>query len=213
MLAAVTTAARAAVTVSFSGSAPTENLVFSQSATSGNNYAWNGLSSGRRDVGQGFQITQDAIMQKITLHVASYGAGAPLAAFTLKIFETSSAAEELQNGTLFAPQKGVLPMPLVDSQYITFELDTPISLAANKFYTFVFSFDALASNRSMNFTTGTSSMSGTRWNSTDGENYSAVAGAKLTFFIEAQAVPEGDSIVLLGSAGAMVLLARLRRRP
>jgi len=222
----------AAVIVSQNSSAPTEDIISSNvitTGTPGNITAYKRTSGNLvQNIGQGFStsgLTSDYSMTAATFFLTDFtpssveGKG-----FEISLYEvpSGSTASTAPGATLISSQTGNLPTTLVSSNYITFSLDTPVTLSANKFYVLMYSFTentGTTTANSVSFTTiGSSSGStsapntsgGYRWQQNDsGNNGSARNG--FVFFVEATAIPEPSTYLLLG-AGVLTLVIFRKRR-
>lgn len=137
----------ASVLVTQNESLPTENVLYSYDGDT-SSLNWNGYANsaeGWRDIGQTFKATSDVQLGAFTLKLLSYGVQAQNAAFTITIYETSSANAKFTTGMLVSTQQGFLPSSLEENQYITFTLDEVVNLTANKHYTIFLHFDSTAS--------------------------------------------------------------------
>lgn len=210
--------AAATVLVSVSDTAPTSSFA-SNTSTAGGVQWRNNTASGLRDVGQSFLASTNLTLDSITFRLApdaAPGAGALTAAFSVSIFQVSSASG-VPSGTALYTETGTMSgltgTSSDFSKYVTFNL-TDVALTGGNYYAVMLYFPTQAANRNVTWQVSNSASytGGMAIVSTDNTNYSGWgSGSDLVFY--ATAVPE-PSTVVLGLLGlAFVVLRRRASRP
>lgn len=215
---AMATVSQAAVEVSQSSSAPTENLIQYAEGYTASTLNWSAFGSVYtqwRDFGQTFLAPGDLQLEAFTFALDSFETQAQGAAFTVKIFETTEGGTPLQNGSLLSTQFGVLPGTLVAGQYMTFSLDSAVSLSSGRYYTVMLHFDeyhtATAPNRrlmkfKMGGVVGENPLGAGSyyWQSSTSNPSEYVKGNMiLTSYFHGTSIPEPGSTAMLLGAGVL----------
>ncbi|AHF92799.1 glycosyltransferase family 1 [Opitutaceae bacterium TAV5] len=225
---ALASSAKAAVSVSLSATAPTEDVYKFQEIPSGgtasNVTAYKRVSSTilERTVGQGFSTeseTGDLLMTAVTFKIYNFSDAVEGLDFTISLYEgTSITAASPASATLLSRQTGTLPETLVTGNYITFDLGTPVTLSPDKYYSVVYSFAELTSSgstaNSIGFATigsgNSNTTGGRRWLGDDG-TYTGSTSNGLVLYVHAVAVPEPATWALLfGIFAAALAIVRKR---
>ncbi|PTX99206.1 hypothetical protein DB345_02195 [Spartobacteria bacterium LR76] len=221
---------QAAVVIS-TGSQPTTDVQVSQASHDvGISIGWRyDVTSGLRDVGQSFLATSAFSLEALSIFVnqtqATTNAALQNAVMTLTIFSVASSTSSgtqgnPANGTVVSTQTGTFASDFTvtgntANSWITFSLDTPVSLAAGGSYVWMLSFENQAANRvvTMAFLNGNTYANGFAWVSTDGSTYSLLNGvnADTTFILQGTAVPEPATATLMAAAVALGLICHRRR--
>lgn len=219
---------QAAVVIS-TGSQPTTNVQVSQASHDvGTSIGWRyDVANGLRDVGQSFLATSAFSLEALSIfvNVTPTASAIQNAVMTLTIFSVASSTSSSTqgnpaNGTVLSTQTGTFASNFsvtgnTANSWITFTLDTPVSLAAGGSYVWMLSFENQAANRSitMAFLNGNTYANGLAWVSTDGSTYSLLNGvnADTTFILQGTAVPEPATATLMAAAVALGLICHRRR--
>lgn len=233
LLSVCTAAARAAITMSSSSTAPTANLIATSEnqttpnpGTSALGVRWDTVSSSHRDVLQVFTTSTAATLGSFTfkLNNQTTPAGLLNAGYTVNIYEVASASSfPGTSDTPLATFGGTWTVPTGTAalSYITFDLGTGVSLTANKSYAFAIGFNSSAANRNFLISTnsGDSSYSGGVAASATYTYDATVAGTPgvwtsfttdYVFYANAVAIPEPSATAGL-MAGAIILFTGFRR--
>lgn len=214
---------QAAVLISQSETAPVDNIIREAADFSNGNLNWNGYgttASSWRDAGQSFLAPGDFSLEAFTFRLASFGAQAQGADITVSIFETNTAGEAMQNGTLLSTQQGALPETLISGQYVTFALDDAVVLSQGKYYTVMLHFDerggdSTAANRRQimfsigSFTDDPLGAGASYWLASDPFTSYSKGNTIMTSYFQGSVIPEPSTMGLLIGAG--LLLFRLGR--
>lgn len=223
--------ASSAVVVTQSASAPTANILRAAADDSLGLVNWNGYgnpetaTAGWRDVGQTFQSNSDGTLTAFTYKLSSYEAQALGAAFTVKIYESTTAQTPFSSATLLSEQAGFLPVTLEKNQYIAFKLDDAVDLKANLFYTVYLHFDTpgtsttVGNRRQLVFTSANYTASENPlgvgsyvWLRQNPFDTAARANYTLTAYFEGTAIPEPQTAPLaIGAAGILWIGRKLTR--
>jgi hypothetical protein len=180
----------------------------------------NNGSDTTRQVGQSFLTGSAFSLAAITLYLnQSASTAVQNSAFTVSLYQVTTStsidtAGNPANGTLLSAQQGTFASNFsvtgnTDDSFLTFALDTPISLAANSSYVFMFSFNETRANQTLVLATQNNSYAnGLAWGSADGVTFSPLNGtvADLTFSL--QAVPEPGAVMLAGLGLGLLLWRR-----
>lgn len=219
---------QAAVVIS-TGSQPTTNVQVSQASHDvGTSIGWRyDVANGLRDVGQSFLATSAFSLETLSIYVNVTPTASAIqnAVMTLTIFSVASSTSSSTqgnpaNGTVLSTQTGTFASNFTvtgntANSWITFTLDTPVSLAAGGSYVWMLSFENQAANRSITtaYVLGNTYASGLAWASTDGSTYSLLNGtnADITFTLQGTAVPEPATATLMAAAVALGLICHRRR--
>lgn len=203
--------ARANVTVTYNTTAPTTAVV-SNSVTGYTTLSWKWMTDSpttdQRDVGQTFMVSTGFTLDQIVLFTpgASAGTDRPFT-LTIESFATNSVTSAR---TTVSTQAGVLPHLGSGNRYVSFTLDTPVSIAANQTYGFRLSFDDPGAQNSMTFsyTLSTAYGNGTAYqiNYATSSDPSAL-NSDMAFYL----VPE-PSIAALAGLGLLCLVWLGHRR-
>lgn len=142
-LTLVVSAAQAAVTVSYNAAQPTKDVLTSFAADKGlQGIQWRkDLESGKRDVGQSFRVTNNAILDSFSYKVAgNVQPGASESSFTLKIYENPNSKSL---GTVISTQTATYLSTAenpINPGWVTFDVEN-VNLKAGNYYTCMLSFD------------------------------------------------------------------------
>lgn len=217
-----------AATIQFASALPDTNVLASNpTATSGNIQVRNMGASGsnNRWLGVTFSTTASAALDQVTFFVdtahspASAGNAASLGAgMTISIYSiTSLTSVPGTSATALWSETATVPNSYTSEGYMTFDLDTPYTLASGSSYAIVISFNSAASNRGINLLQASSSASGqnnvgqTILSYDQGVSYSTIT-APLNFVLQGVAVPEASSLSLLLIAGLGLIAKRSGQR-
>lgn len=227
--------ASAVITTSASAGAPDQNIFVNTISNDAGNLSWNGkgttIVSGQRNVGQTFLTpglaTESTLLQSVVFRIWG-GLDDPTkpylipsavleASFTLQIFQVSSAtAIPSASSVPLYVGTGITPSSLQSSDYLSFTLDTPLSLTGGKYYAIQLNWNDVASDRSLSFgqSTRENYSSGTAFlqqnTAVNGSLAYATHGADLHMMLVT--VPEPETLSLLGLCGLLALVALHRRR-
>lgn len=168
-LACLCAVAQAAVLVHVEEEAPTTDLLFSVVPELNSNFNWNGTPN-QRDVGQSFQSTQEGVVSSLTMRIANFTNASLGADFSLSVYETSAFNEAPLADKQISVQTGVLPGSMLTEGYLRFELDTPIQVVEDKWYTWIFSFASdTTSGATIGFAVGPGASFTTSWRAESGQ--------------------------------------------
>ncbi len=209
------TRADGAMMISVGDTAPTTDIVASQTTTS-NGYQLRNTPTSYRNYGQSFQWLGGEMLDRITLQLnnaGAVGASAPGANIQLEIFEVfNQFSDAPTNPTPISIQTAVLPASgMANDKYLTFDIDD-VALDDLSYYMFFLTLtDAADANLQVTFQVGVHASYGNgkiimQDNTT---TYSAQAN-DLVFYLQSTPVPEPGSLGLLAFGG--LLLSRVKRR-
>ena len=192
-----------AATISASGSAPTTDLLISQSIDS--SFTRLGTAHGSRGNTFSNASSDDWLVEAITVQVddtAATNSGIPPAATTLTIELVDNALSPTGN------ESGLTPT-LSDSDYLTIALDTPIIVAAGE--TVGFNLDLTDDDRLQLAISSANSYGGGRLLA----NGAFVQDWDMTFFVQGTVVtvpePKSFLLIVVSVFGGMLLVVRGRR--
>ncbi|MDP0495121.1 MAG: hypothetical protein Q7Q73_02835 [Verrucomicrobiota bacterium JB024] len=185
----------ASVVVTTSLDQPTD--YFASNSTGGAGLQWrNDTINGRRDLGQSFYTDTALSLSAVTYRIvgdSSVGSGALNAAFTLSIYEVASASAVPTAGTAISAQSGTMAGLTGTSadfnKYVTFTMDAPVSLEAEKYYAAILSFDDQVANQNIVWSVSTTTAvypDGRLVLTTDGTTFTT--GNDMVFYVTA--IPE-----------------------
>jgi len=213
-----------AVIVSQSITAPTENILKFNEVTTGTpaniNSFWRPAGTGdhQKNIGQGFStvgLTSSFSLTSVTFNLLGFSAPVEGLGFNISIYEATSVSTIPSPATLISSQNGTLPLTLSEG-YITFALDTAVTLLSGKIYNVMYSFtEPTSSDLTVNYlsfkTIGSANTSGgRRWIDTDG-GYDNSASNGFVFYAQATAIPEPSTYALLGLSVLALVILRKRR--
>lgn len=224
--------ASAVITTSASTEVPEQNVFVNTISDNAGNLSWNGLGttikSGQRNVGQTFLTpglaTESTLLQSVVFRIWEGGANpyvvspaALEASFTLQIFQVSSATAIPSTSSVpLYVGTGVTPSSLQASDYLSFTLDTPLSLTGGNYYAIQLNWADVAEGRNLSFgqSTQLNYPNGTAFlqqnTQVNGSLVYATHGADLHMMLVT--VPEPEVLSLLGLCGGLVLIALRKRR-
>jgi len=221
-------AAPGAVITSTSTSAPSTNVVISQTTSTSERTMWDidpapaatPANVTVRAGGQSFTTTSSFVLDKITMKISNYDAttypATKGASFTLDLFEFSSASASSTTNAPILSQTGVLPTDIAAGKFVTFDPSTNITLTSGKVYGY--RLELTTNNSNVKFAVnGNNPYTGGRlleyytfsdttpagW-----QNPTGSSGWDYQFYVQS-AVPEPGTLSLLG-AGALLLMRRRR---
>jgi len=227
--------AGAVITTSASTEAPDQNIFVNTISDNAGNLAWNGTgitnARGQRNVGQTFLTpglaTESTLLQAVVFRIWE-GLNDPTkpyiippaalgAAFTLQIFQVASATAIPSTSSVpLYVGTGVTPSSLQPSDYLSFTLDTPMSLTGGNYYAIQLNWNDVAEGRSLSF--GQS----TQLNYPNGTGFlqqNATANSSLVYSTHGAdlhmmlvTMPEPGVLSLLGLCGGLALVALRKRR-
>jgi len=194
---------------------------FASNSTGGAGLQWRyDTTNGRRDLGQSFYTDSALSLSAVTYRLvgdSTPGAGSLTAAFTLSIYEVPSAAGVPTAGTALSAQSGNmagLTGTTADfNKYVTFTMDTPVALEADKYYAAILSFDSQAANQNIVWSVSTNTNvypDGRLVLTTDGTNYST--GTDMVFYTTAIPEPSQTAAIAGVFLAALVLYRRKVRK-
>ncbi len=214
-----------AVDVSLSSVAPTQNVLKFNEVTTGTpaniNSYWRpaGGTDEQKNIGQGFSttgLTSNYLLTAVTFNLLAFSVPVEGLGFNISICESTSVSAVPSPATLVSSQNGSLP-DILSNGYITFTLDTPVTLLSNKIYNVMYSFTELTSTtttpNSLSFKTigdVTNTTGGRRWIDSDG-SYSSSPSNGFVFYAQATAIPEPSTYLLLGVGAVALVIFRKRR--
>lgn len=224
ILSAAQLVSAAAVTVSRSTTAPSDDLLLSftggdnSPAAGGLSWRSSAASGGQRDVGQTFSLPETVNLEAITLKTTAQASGFTNTAFTLTLykFEAVTANPTALETYVFS---GALSSNYA-SGYLTFSLDSPVVIEAGQAYGFVLSFDNQSVASSVAFqiyskpsSGGVQPWPGQRLLQNTGSSLTTSQWDTLEFYLTGTAIPEPSSVaLLLGAFAAFVVTGRRPRR-
>jgi len=222
---ALTNIAQAAVQVTQSITAPTEDLIRNTTGYDDQTLNWSGYGTAWRDTGQAFLAPGDFKLEAFTFELIDFESQALGTAFTVNIFETDASGTALEKGILRSSQHGSLPGALEKGQFITFTLEEAVTLTEGKYYTVMLHYDekgtstGAGSRRLIKFAMG--SVSGENplgtgsyfWRSgiEDFEKYS-IGDKVMSSYFQGTAVPEAGHLAMLMGGGLLSLATLYRPR-
>lgn len=216
----------AAILTSVSSFAPDPSTVAMSINASGDVYRIkydHTAAGGPRDAGQTFKASDlsSPVLTGITLQIGSaasaIGAGAPGAAFTIRIFEFSSATSNAPTGSPLFQDTGTLVTDIAQGAYVTFDFGTSITLDPDKFYGFQIGFNSYASNRFIDFVRSGSSVYSnglliSATNTSAGQPVDTYSNLSADYKVAFLTIPEPSTVMLCGVALISLGLMRQRRR-
>lgn len=212
------------VTTSPDAPLPAEALISiaeNSAVTNSAQWRYNGATN-RRDVGQTFLIPDtesgSSIVTGFTFRIANVtggiGTAAANAAFSLSIYSFASETAVNPSGSALYTSTGNLTSTLTAANYLTFSLETPISLTENQYYGVVLTFPTMLANESLNFVTAgpTTYASGTGifYQLSSGEYAYQSSNGDFQMYVMTSAIPEPQTYLLISIACVLVLLNRQR---
>ncbi|MDR1279721.1 MAG: PEP-CTERM sorting domain-containing protein [Opitutaceae bacterium] len=222
-----TCAAAPDVTVSFSATAPSENIVASITADiPSNNYAWHKSASDQfRDIMQTFSVDTNVTLDKFTFLIWADWYSGNRAALENAEFNVSLVTIPAQGASVTPTQTiatwtGRMPTPLPENsssewyngKYITFEVpDT--SLSAGTLYGLVFSFVNPAANQGMNLAIRYGATPGVYYKDSTHTDWTNSNNGLIFYALSARgtSIPEPSTSALLTGAVILASLVFLRR--
>lgn len=222
MLAMGTTAASAAVTVTFGESVPVADIITSYEAGTQDQNAWFNdtmANNGNRLITESFitpagsDYYADKISMKMNVTLASdFPEPRP---FSIDFYELTSPGQSPTTGTYLSSRGGYMQPTSATAtagSYFTFDLDTPLTIEAGKSYGYVLAFDAEATYQLMRLavSSGDADPAGTRaWQNTNGGGWIDTSETYV-YYIQGTPVPEPamGGLVLMAGLG---LLGRRKR--
>lgn len=205
-----------------SGTQPLENVKIQQPIhTSDSSIAWrNNTTEITRQVGQSF-LTIDAFsLATITVYLnMSASTAVQNSSFSIDLYQVTTSTStgttgNPANGILVSSQQGTFASDFsvvgnTTTSFLTFSLDTPISLAASTSYVFMLSFDETRANQTLFLGTQNNSYAnGIAWGTTDGITFTTLNGSVADLAFSIQAVPEAGTVILAGMGMGMLLWRR-----
>jgi len=207
----------AQVLVTSNATAPTDNIIISNTAaSSGSNLSFRYTGTGasqQRDVGQTFTVPSTVDLDKVVVFMIGASATTITRNFTLTI-ESFATTSVTSNRTLVTapPQSGVLQSIGTGNQWVTFDLGSSVSLSSGITYGFRLGFDTMDASSTMGLdeTIPAAYANGTAFQ-IDYSASSTPSALSGDFRFYLQTVPE-PSTVALAVAGVSVLMLVVRRR-
>lgn len=208
-----TASAATEVHVSTSGSAPTDDLVWSLIPEAPlSNYNWKAAPE-RRDTGPSFKAPSSGEFNSITLKLAFKNDATAGTQFELNVYETGAFNENPTSSAPVSSSFGILPTTLNIGDYITFTLAESVSMTENKYYSFIFNYaDDVTSGAQLGFVNGAGTTADSQiwYSDVNGENFTRIGNSKMMFYVAT--IPEPGSVALMGlSAGVLILAAKRAR--
>lgn len=212
-----TSSAFSAVTVTYSPTAPTENILKSvplpiPANRAGNTWKWIETAQPYNEVGQLFTSDFAFELESISLYTAgASSAGGYTRTFTLFIDEFTGATLNGGRTTVWS-QTGVLPSLGLGGQYVNFDLGDSVAIETDKIYGFRLAFNEQTPNSSMAITL---SNLGTQpfgehfyyYNPSTSSNLVSISTQSAVYYMTGVAIPEPGT-ALLGVLGGIGLMLR-----
>lgn len=203
------------------GTAPTSNTAVIYYSSSSPSASWH------RDSGQTFFTGETPIsLSSFTFQIYSNAPGteAKGGSITLSLYEFSSATANTPAGPALYTATGLLPASMAQNDYLTFTLDAPQILDANKFYGVMIGFTNEGTSNSQSagqwlpiasvsgaYTNGVQILYSTTAAGNPARTWSNSVNADLFVFIGATPVPEPGISALIGMSIALLLCRRRRQ--
>jgi hypothetical protein len=203
----------AQVIVTASVSAPTDNIILSNTAPTTTNlsFLYTGSGAGeQRDVGQTFTVASAVDLDKVVLF--QIGASATTSStrnFTLTIESFATTLVDSAR-TLVSEQTGVLQSLPSGNQWVTFDLGTSVSLSAGTVYGFRFAFTTMDATSAFRLDQNSSYAGGTGYQIVYSTSSTPSAVSDARFYL--QTVPEASTVALAVAGGSVLMLIVRRRR-
>ncbi len=217
-----------AATILFTDTLPTSDVIRSNTTLSTSTPPANiqvrniGITptSNTRWLGVGFSTTSATSLDKVTFFIYNDLVNAEALSSTMTISIVSLSNLTASPSTPYTPlysETAVVPSSYSNENYMTFDLATSYSLAADSSYGVMVYFNSNASNRGINFLEAPSNVSGTSgigrtfYTTDQGATYTS-SGNPLNFVM--QTVPEPSTTALLAIVGGAAIagIYRSRRR-
>lgn len=230
-------AAQAQLTITQNSNAPTENIYRHSPTPDGGASVtayWRATrpqegSTLNRSIGQGFSTAGaegKLSLSTLTFQVGSLSNLPEGLSVSISIFEGAGPNQSPSNSNveLLSKQVGNLPEALVVGDYITFALETPVILTADRFYSVVFAFEELTNPGSAVSSIGFSTIGAfrntdenlganvRRWLGDDGVWAASLENGFVMYVGATPVVPESSTYALIGGTVATLAVLCLRHR-
>jgi hypothetical protein len=202
----------AQVFVTSNATAPTDNIILSNTAATTTNLSFRYTGNGtalQRDVGQTFTVASAVDLDKVVLFQIGGSSTSSTRNFTLTIESFATTLVDSAR-TLVSAQTGALQSLPTGNQWVTFDLGTSVSLSTGTVYGFRFAFDTMDATSEFRLDMNSSYAGGTGYQIVYSTSSTPSAVSDARFYL--QTVPEPSTVALAVAGGSVLMLIVRRRR-